>query len=158
MNTRTHGVHHGGGEYKWDRRTKKNFDNQKSTQGMNPKFNGRDYTPLFKFLLSRVGRDWKEVHSEATSRLDTPEPIGWMVSEDPNETKVFFRAGESSYYSKLYVDEENILRKVDPGFEAENMEPSHWNDSCSFNGIPVTKKYDSERFHAFAELWYKNEF
>ena len=80
--------------------------------------------------------------------------IGWMVSEDQNEAKAFFRAGESSYYSKLYVDEANILRKVDPDFEVEHMEPSCACCTHTFNGIPIDKRYDPDRLHAFAARWF----
>jgi hypothetical protein len=31
---------------------------------------GLDYTPLFRFLLKNVGKDWAPVYQEAQSRLD----------------------------------------------------------------------------------------
>lgn len=36
---------------------------------------GLDYTPLFRFLLSKVGKSWVDVHSEAVSRLDKNHQI-----------------------------------------------------------------------------------
>lgn len=84
---------------------------------------GFDYTPLFRFLLSKVGENWADVHSEAVARLDREEPIAWMVAASYSEGSPFFQAGESSYFSGLYVDEHNILAVVDPGLTADTMRP-----------------------------------
>jgi hypothetical protein len=67
VNTRARGVRHNfGGEYRWRR-----GDSEDNRTGMARGVQrGLDYTPLFRFLLSRVGDDWDEVHSEAVSRLD----------------------------------------------------------------------------------------
>lgn len=34
---------------------------------------GLDYTPLFRFLLAKVGMPWNEIHPEAIARLDRSE-------------------------------------------------------------------------------------
>lgn len=143
-----------GGDAKWDRNTKqakKDADDEISHQPIKTKsYNrgastafssksnglGRDYTPLFKFLLSKVGKKWDEVYSEAKSRLDSEEPIFWMVKFDPIDQDGF-RAGESTYYSTLTVDKDGILVKVN-----ENMIP--WKPGCeccthSVNGQAITK-------------------
>jgi len=63
---------------------------------------GYDYTPLFRFLLSKVGCSWDEVYSAALARLDKREPIFWLVDlHDPREGVVC--VGESSYFSRLTV-------------------------------------------------------
>jgi len=46
---------------------------------------GLDYTPLFFFLLSKIGQHWDEVYSEAISRLDRPDPIFWMVAQHEHQ-------------------------------------------------------------------------
>src|SRR5688572_22460461 len=85
---------------------------------------GLDYTPLFRFLLSRVGHDWDAVHSEAVSRLDRPEPIFWLVARSEAEKKPFVRCGDHAYYSGLYVDENARLAVVDPTLTVEQMVPT----------------------------------
>lgn len=65
---------------------------------------GLDYTPLFKFLLSKVGDYWDDVFSEVNSRLDKTEPIYWIVAL--NEKEGYGRVGELSYFSGLYVGAE----------------------------------------------------
>lgn len=104
---------------------------------------GYDYTPLFKFLLSKVGEKWDEIYSEAKSRLDKEEPIFWLVALHPDEREDFIRCGESSYYSGLYVDEAGLLQKVNPNAEISNL-ISKWNleaawfETYSFNGKAVS--------------------
>ncbi len=102
---------------------------------------GLDYTPLFKFLLSRVGDDWDAVHAEAIARLDRAEPIFWMVARSQAERKPFVRMGESAYYSGLFVDEDNRLQRVDPHLSVEQMEPGCARCTHTFNGLPLTRKY-----------------
>lgn len=102
--------------------------------------NGLDYTPLFKFLLSRVGRPWDAVHSEAVSRLDKPDPIFWMVSLLESERSAVVQMGESSYYSGLYVDDAGILQVVDPKIDETTQEPFCTCCTYTFNGKPFLKK------------------
>lgn len=75
---------------------------------------GYDYTPLFKFLLSRTGQAWAAVFTEALSRLDRQDPIFWLVdlhfeTGQPGTVRI----GESSYYSKLTV-KDGLLVKAEP--------------------------------------------
>jgi len=97
---------------------------------------GYDYTPLFKFLLSKVGEKWDEVYSEAVSRLDKRSPIFWMVRLQPEEDdEPYFCSGPSSYYSKLTVDNEGILVKVDPEFSPDKIKYPRFSDyTYTFNG------------------------
>lgn len=94
---------------------------------------GFDYTPLFKFLLSRVGRNWDEVFSEAVQRLDKQEPIFWLVDLyfEKGDYGVV-RIGESSYYLKLTV-QNDLLVIADP----EATAPAKLCTCCThtFNGV-----------------------
>ena len=95
---------------------------------------GLDYTPLFKFLLSKVGNNWNEVFSEAKSRLDKQDPIFWMVALNEEEKKDCVRVGESTYFSGLFVDNNGVLQLVNPNLKAVDMKP--FCDCCThtFNG------------------------
>lgn len=143
VNTRTHGVRHGSGaKSKWERNTKATTKNKSARQSMHSgQQHGFDYTPLFKFLLSRVGENWGEVHSEAVSRLDRKEPIDWMVASDLSEGSPFFRAGESSYFSGLYVDNNNVLAVVDPELTPDTMQPFCACCTHTLNGIRLLNPY-----------------
>lgn len=139
VNTRTHGVHHGsGGDYRWSRRREDRA--HAGAMGGNSR-RGLDYTPLFRFLLSRIDEDWDAVHAEAVARLDRAEPIFWLVARSEAERQPFVRIGESSYYSGLHVDEDNRLRLVDPMLRVEDMEPACACCTHTFNGVPFTRKY-----------------
>jgi len=105
--------------------------------------NGFDYTPLYKFLLSKVGQSWSDVFKEAKARLNSVIPIYYIVSRDKDVTNItpYVRVGESSYYSTLYVDDKGVLRVVDPNINETTLKPSC--DCCThtFNGKRFTKKY-----------------
>ena len=101
---------------------------------------GLDYTPLFKFLLSRVGGDWAEIYSEAVARLDRSEPIFWLVASCEEEKQPFVRIGENSFFSGLYVDENNRLSLVDLDLRVEHMEPSCSCCTHTLNGVPFVRK------------------
>jgi hypothetical protein len=138
VNTRTHNVRHNfGGEYRWSRQRNDSLEGRGSMHA--GKRRGRDYTPLFRFLLSRVGKDWTDVHHEAVSRLDDEEPIFWLVARTEAEKRPSVLLGENSYYSGLYIDENNRLAIVDPALSVEQMEPSCSCCTHTFNGIPFTR-------------------
>lgn len=103
---------------------------------------GLDYTPLFRFLLSRVGRNWDEVYSEAVSRLDRKDPIFWMVALREMEEQDYFRSGEASYFSGLKVDESGVLRVVNPSVGPGSLVPQCPCCTHTFNGIKFTRPYD----------------
>lgn len=105
---------------------------------------GLDYTPLFRFLLSRLGQDWDQTYSEARARIDHPDPIFWLVARSEEEKQPYVRLGETSYYSGLYVDENRLLALVDPSLTVDDMRP---NCSCcthTFNGERFTRSYDEQ--------------
>ena len=140
-----------GGEYRHSRNTKRNKESDEIRSSMKgKKQRGRDYTPLFRFLLSKVGKKWDEVYSEAVSRLDREDPIFWMVYlEEPahdihhpeGKMNGSFRAGESSYYSKLRVDENGILQYVNPDLTINDFVKSC--DCCThtFNGKIINRPW-----------------
>lgn len=142
VNTRTHNVRHDfGGDYRWSRRREGTLEERGTMHAGQQR--GRDYTPLFRFLLSRVGKDWTDVHREAVSRPDREEPIFWIVARTEAEQSSYVRIGERSYYSGLYVDENNRLAVVDPSLSVEQMEPICACCTHTFNGIPYTQPYKS---------------
>ena len=126
VNTQARGVHHKfGGEARWERNTKAGKANEASRGSMHGKTQrGLDYTPLFRFLLSRVGKDWDGVYSEAVSRLDKPDPIFWLVAKTDLAKQAVVRIGESTYYSGLYIDDDNLLAVVDPGITEGDLDPT----------------------------------
>ena len=143
VNTRTLGVwHHKGGRARWERNTKAARQSEAVRGSMHSgQHNGLDYTPLFRFLLSKVGENWDEVHSEAVKRLDKQEPIFWMVARNEAEEHRYIVCGESSYFSGLRIDENNRLALVDPDLKNEDLEPTCPCCTHMFNGKPFVKKF-----------------
>jgi hypothetical protein len=140
VNTCARGVHHNsGGKYRWRRSSQKDH-RIGMARGVR---RGLDYTPLFRFLLARVGADWNAVHSEAVARLDRPEPIFWLVALCPEDRRPVVGIGESTYFSGLYVDEDNRLQVVDPSIGPGTLEPACACCTHTFNGIPFTKRYQA---------------
>lgn len=142
------GDHFMGSDAKYDRNTK---DGVKKNMKRNVQ-RGLDYTPLYKFLLSKVGEDWDKIYSEAIKRLDCEEPIYHIVLKcneynrfSEVKDRYFVRVGESSYYSALFVDDDNILRVVNPDFKNEDMAPSCPCCTHTFNGKIFVKKYNPLR-------------
>lgn len=122
-----------GGSYRHERNTKELANFEGSHKSINRTNGGYDYTPLFKFLLSRIGQNWDDIFSEAASRLDTKEPIFWLVFLQFKQGEVgFIRIGESSYYSKLTV-KNGLLVKADP----DTLPPPKHCTCCTytFNGV-----------------------
>ncbi|WP_299929400.1 hypothetical protein [uncultured Pelagimonas sp.] len=138
VNTRTHGVHHGSGLRAADERGTKPGAQKSMRSGQR---HGLDYTPLFRFLLSRVGTPWDSVYAEAVSRLDKPEPIFWLVAEHPEDRRDVVRTGESSYYNGLFVDGGGLLAIVDPTITIERITPQCPCCTHSFNGKTVPRKF-----------------
>lgn len=124
VNTRARGVYHdSGGDYKNSKNKKKETLEQVRGSMFGKKNRGVDYTPLYRFLLSKVGCDWETVYKEAKSRLDKTDPIFWMVALNKEDKKDFVRTGESSYFSGLYIDDEGIIQLSNPDLKAADMEP-----------------------------------
>ncbi|MFC4654196.1 hypothetical protein ACFO3I_04055 [Rheinheimera marina] len=138
VNTRTHGVRHKvGGDFRHDRRSD-NYD----VIGMASKVQrGLDYTPLYKFLLSKVGQSWAPVYREAVARLDKEEPIFWLVSRTLDDGEDLVRVGESSYFNGLYIDDKGVLQVVAPEVTADSLEPSCNCCTHTLNGVVFSKKF-----------------
>lgn len=135
VNTKARGVHHNfGGDFKHSSNQKKATREQTTGTMFGKKVRGLDYTPLFRFLLSKVGTSWDEVFSEAKLRLDKTEPIFWMVALHAAEKKEYIRVGESSYFSGLYVDDSGILQISNPTLKAVDMKPFCNCCTHTFNG------------------------
>ncbi|MGD9667643.1 MAG: hypothetical protein AB7U75_01135 [Hyphomicrobiaceae bacterium] len=146
VNTRARGVrHHTGGDYRHQRNTKREKQSaadEVARGTMHRKERrGLDYTPLFRFLLSKVGEDWATVHAEAVARLDREDPIFWLVARTPDEQRPFVCVGGSSFFSGLHVDDEGKLALVAPDLRNEDLTP--WCSCCThtFNGVPLVRKY-----------------
>ena len=136
VNTRARGVHHQfGGDYRNSRRSDTAIGMRQGIQ------RGLDYTPLFRFLLSRVGDNWNDVHSEAVSRLDKQEPIYWLVSLTRKDAREVVGIGESSYFSGLFVNEDGNLQVVAPEITEESLEPQCSCCTHTFNGLPFTQEF-----------------
>lgn len=137
VNTRTHNVRHGSCYTYRQHRNSKSEKSSLSNRGSMHSHHrhGFDYTPLFRFLLSKVGHQWDEVFSEANARLDRPEPVFWLVSLHESDKQEYVRVDESTYYSGLCVDEAGLLQRVNPQLRAEHMKP--FCDCCThtFNGV-----------------------
>ena len=104
------------------------------------RLHGRDYTPLFRFLLSKVREDWDSVFAAATARLDREEPIWWMVARPGTEPQPLVRTGRNSYFSGLWI-EEGRLTLVDPELTIERLEPSCGCCTHTFNDIPFIRPW-----------------
>ncbi len=141
VNTTAHRVRHNhGGEYR-DQATRggdlEALPLHESMQGSQRR--GLDYTPLFKFLLSKAGQPWASVLAEASRRIDRPDPIYWLVRSAPEASANYVRVGESSYYSALHVDDHGILRISDPSLGPSSLAPGCRCCTHTFNGIPFTQ-------------------
>jgi hypothetical protein len=135
VNTKARNVHHNfGGDFKYSRNKKQETLEQTKGTMHGTKERGLDYTPLFRFLLSKVGSDWNEIFSEAKSRLDKTEPIFWLVALNKDVKKDVVRVGESTYFSGLYVDDDGLLQLSNP--ELQTTDLKHYCDCCThtFNG------------------------
>lgn len=129
-----------GGDFRHERNSKafQNFEGThksiRRTQG------GMDYTPLYKFLLSKVGQPWEAVHSEAVSRIDDPNAVYDIIVTDPLDKRETTYMGESTQYSLLKVDDDGILVKVNP-----DAVPNGATCTCcthTFNGKVMTNKHE----------------
>ena len=134
--------HRQGGDYRHRRNTKAEAEDGsmrgRMSQGVR---RGLDYTPLYRFLISKVGHDWSEVHSEAVSRLDHEDPIWNLVARSEEERRPRVRIGEGTYFSGLYVDADNRLALVDPSLDASAMAPYCGCCTHTFNGRPFGQPF-----------------
>jgi len=146
VNTTARGVHHRfGGEFRHERNEKGSSTSEAVRLPMRRNVRrGLDYTPLFRFLLSKVGAAWADVQREAVPRLDRPEVLYWLVARNPQEEKAYVRLGDASYYSGLRVDEYGKLQLVDSEVGPSSLVP--WCPCCThtFNGVRFTLPYNPD--------------
>jgi hypothetical protein len=106
-----------GGEYSW-KRSKVNCDLEYPMfESMKSKKLGRDYTPLYRFLESKIDQVWNDIYSECVKRLDTTDPIWWVVvNSDLSIIKHNYnnivRIGQGSYCQRLYINKDGILKSL----------------------------------------------
>jgi len=134
-----------GGDFCHSRNTKAMKDFEGTHLSMHSdKERGLDYTPLFKFLLSKVGGNWDDIYAEAVSRLDKKEPVFWMVYLHPEAgDKGIVRLGAASYYSTLTVDDNGILVKLNPDISIDQLPIYCTCCTHSFNGVVYQKDVSS---------------
>ncbi|WP_202443273.1 hypothetical protein [Photobacterium lucens] len=137
VNTRTRGVRHRhGSDYS---KTRHRDD---VLTGMRKGIQrGLDYTPLYKFLLSKIGGCWNTIYREAVSRLDKPDPIFKMVAKRYELGNDIMLVSESTYFSGLYIDKEGTLQVVNPDINENSLKPLCKCCTHTFNGIPFSQKY-----------------
>lgn len=140
VNSKARNCHHYSPESRWDRHTKNGISRSMHSN----KRNGLDYTPLFRFLLSKVGKSWDDIYSEAKSRLHDSEPIFWMVGNDTSSDT--FRGGKNSIYSRLIVID-GILQIKNKDISNEDFTPSCPCCTHTFNGKPLIRKYPNYPIH-----------
>lgn len=145
VNTTARGVHHRfGGDFREERSSKSSLKAEATHLGMHGKTRrGLDYTPLFRFLLSKVGANWNEVHAEAVSRLDRPDPIFWLVALRPEDEQEYVRTGEATYFSGLRVDEHGKLQVVNPSLGPTSLAPQCKCCTHTFNGVRFTQAFNA---------------
>lgn len=124
-----------GQEARYDRNTKKGIQ-----RSMKKRELGFDHTPLYKFLLSKVGQDWDAVYSEAVSRLIERDRISDLVCN--SNKRALVRCGESAMYSGLFIDDNNLLQRVNPSISNEMLYPTCHCCTHTFNGTVLVKTYD----------------
>lgn len=146
---------------RYARHTKKGIKRGMNTQQDSRGHGLYDYTPLFMFLLKQEGRDWNEVWKECMHRLNTTDPVHYMVLNinknglvnqnftidipEVNQinfkdrkfktgTAKAFRYGEGTCFSTMYVDENNKLQFIDKNYvKSPNYEfERRWGET--FNG------------------------
>ncbi|ENY0879170.1 hypothetical protein ACFVFU_000224 [Enterobacter hormaechei] len=124
VNTTTrHHSNNPGAEYCWERNRKRVGDEllakRESIHGGQK--HGRDYTSLFYFLIKKIGKSWNEIFSEVCGRLDTTEPVFWLVALHEHQRRDLFCIGESSFYPGLFVDENGILQEVNTSITIKDV-------------------------------------
>lgn len=137
VNTKARGVHHHSGpDARHERNTKEGISSKMTKSDRR----GLDYTPLYKFMISKVGQDFDKVFSEAISRLDKEDPI-YHIVDDKRE----YMMSENAIFPTLKVDENNILQLVNPSLKNEDFSPSCPCCTHTFNGKALVKKYSPNR-------------
>lgn len=142
VNTRTRNVrdHVHGGDFRHVRNAKDPEREFITHASMGAKTDrGLDYTPLYRFLLSRVGQPWADTYREAASRLDKPDEIFELVARHRDDARSVVRTGYSSYFSGMYVGDDGLLHRTDPSLDEHSLEPDCRCCTHTFNGVRFTR-------------------
>lgn len=106
--------------------------------------NGRCFKPLYNFLLSSVGKNFDVVRSEALRRIESCDAARLydIISRDTDTENIeaITRISESSTFSTLYIDSDNILRVAHPEICNEHISPTCYCCTHTFNGKPIKHK------------------
>ncbi|HGH4647450.1 TPA: hypothetical protein ACJIWE_004690 [Enterobacter roggenkampii] len=140
VNTTTrHQSNNPGAEYRWERNCKKVGNELLAKRGTmhGRQKRGRDYTPLFYFLIKHIGKPWDEIFSEVGGRLDTTEPVFWLVARHEHQRRDLVCIGESSFYPGLFVDENGILQQVNPSISGKDVKVTCRCCTHTYLGEPV---------------------
>lgn len=133
-------------------RGKKESIKEKSKMKSGKQYHGLDFSPLYGFLRKNVGQNWSKLHSEIIQRIpkhNKQDPLEDVVisynefleiEEENLKKEGYFRAGESSYYSKFYIDENDNLQYVCKELSVNNIVLSFSNFTNTFNGKVVHNK------------------
>ncbi|WP_071842739.1 hypothetical protein [Cedecea neteri] len=140
VNTTTrHRSNNPGAEYRWERNRKKVGDEllakRETMHGRQKR--GRDYTPLFYFLIKQIGKPWNDIFSEVCGRLDTTEPVFWLVALHERQRRDLVCIGESSFYPGLFVDENGVLQQVNPSITRKDVKVTCRCCTHTYIGEPV---------------------
>ena len=122
------------GDFRHERHTKKMKNFEGNHQSMKSGKFDYDYTPLFRFLQSKVGKKWDDVYSEAVSRLNDTKPIFWLVKLYESNSFGSVRLGQNSCWHTLTVNEDGILVYID---KTATITPSCECCTHSLDGKPV---------------------
>lgn len=138
INKKAYGAHYlRGGHARYDRNTKEGIS-RSMKKGVR---RGLDYSPLYMFLLSKVGCKWPEVHSEAVSRLPKRDTILEDIFKPGKRAPVIWGGG-SAMYTGMFIDENDILRTVTPEVKNEELVPQCGCCTNTYNGRELVRKYD----------------
>ena len=138
VNTKARNVHHHTGEdFKHSRNGKKEISS-KMKQGVK---RGLDYTPLYKYLIKQVGKNWDDIYSKVLPRVLDEESIFHIVSKNKETAQDYCRIGESSYFSGLFINENGVLEITNKEINHSTINPFCACCTHSFNGQLFTQKF-----------------
>lgn len=92
--------------------------------------------------LQQIGQPWDKVFSEVCGRLDTTEPVFWLVALHEHQKRDLVRIGDSSFYPGLFVDGNGILQQVNPSITGKDVKVICRCCTHTYMGEPVPGKYE----------------
>lgn len=148
VNTTCHGgkIYHGNNQ-KYDRNKKEDLKSKEKMKS-GKQNHGLDFSPLYAYLRKNVGKNWNELYSEIKNRLPSYskyDPLESAVLSyaqycSLNEDDIkngYFRDGESSTFSLMYVDESGLLQYVNSNLTVEDFKATCQCCTHTFNGNKI---------------------